>query len=225
MFGVPTRDDINYLRVLANSKGIEFQIQAVPGEHNGATKEAEDQEERQDRVDLSGDGTDPGRVRGADEELNLKKRAGKTTTEENLQVVKRFWQNCFLTTELKEDIFQKFIYDQNPFNKFFSSIDPENHHNAEDNMKFGKQMEKVKIAERLLELLHWEHAMDENQIERKLFEDNFAEKVVTVPLFKNQKPLNESFDLGKAYNIHAEMTPQQILMWAISLLESFSLQI
>ena len=37
--------------------------------------------------------------------------------------------------------------------------------------------------------------------------------------------MNELFDLEKAYNIHAEMAPQQVLMWANSLLKPFSLQI
>ena len=60
---------------------------------------------------------------------------------------------------------------------------------------------------------------------RRTVKDNFAEKVVSDPLFKRQKRLNELFDLEKAYNIHAEMTPQQILMWANSLLKPFSLQI
>ena len=45
------------------------------------------------------------------------------------------------------------------------------------------------------------------------------------PLFKKQRRLNELFNLEKAYNIHEEMTPQQILMWANSLLKPSSLQI
>ena len=51
------------------------------------------------------------------------------------------------------------------------------------------------------------------------------EKVVNDPLLKQQKRLNALFDLEKAYNIHGSMTPQQILMWANSLLKQFSLQI
>ena len=54
---------------------------------------------------------------------------------------------------------------------------------------------------------------------------NFVEQVVESPLFKRQKRLNELFDLSKAYNIHKDMTPQQILMWSNSLLKPFSLQI
>ena len=82
----------------------------------------------------------------------------------------------------------------------------------------------MKVAERLLQLLGWEHARDENQLKKGLAKDNCAEKVVKDPLFKKHKRLNELFDLEKAYNVHAEMTPQQILMWANSLLKPFSLQ-
>ncbi|MFM7982980.1 MAG: hypothetical protein ACKPKO_27020, partial [Candidatus Fonsibacter sp.] len=45
------------------------------------------------------------------------------------------------------------------------------------------------------------------------------------PLCKSQKGLNELFDLCKSYNIHMDMTPQQVLMWCNSLLKDFSLQI
>ena len=55
--------------------------------------------------------------------------------------------------------------------------------------------------------------------------DNFVEKVVKDPLFKKQLRLNELFGLEKAYNIHAAMTAQQILMWANSLLKPFCLQV
>ncbi len=55
--------------------------------------------------------------------------------------------------------------------------------------------------------------------------DNFAEQVVSDLLFKREKHLNELFDLEKAYTVDVGMTPQQILMWANSLLKPFSLQI
>ncbi len=38
------------------------------------------------------------------EELSLKKKMGKTTTEENLQLEKKLWQRELLTDELNEDI-------------------------------------------------------------------------------------------------------------------------
>lgn len=149
---------------------------------------------------------------------------GKTTTEENLQVEKRFWQNFFLAIELKEEILQNFIYDQNPFRNFLSLIDFGNYE-MEDNIRTEKQVEKVKVVDRLLQLLGFSSPRDETQIKKETVRENFAEKVVNDPLFKQQKRLNALFDLEKAYNIHGNMTPQQILMWINSLLKPFSLQI
>jgi hypothetical protein len=211
---------INYLRVLAGLKGIKFQIQSVPEEQRGQPKKKKTKKNAKIEQIL----TARDLTYEEFEELRLKKRAGKTTTQENLQVDKWYWQDFFETTELKEEILQNFVYDQNPFKNFLALIDVANHH-AEDNLKSDKQLERVKVAERLLQLLGWEHARDENQLKKELVKDNFAEKVVKDPLFKKQKRLNELFDLEKAYNIHAEMTPQQILMWANSLLKPFSLQI
>lgn len=76
-----------------------------------------------------------------------------------------------------------------------------------------------------MELLGWQSARDESQLNKDSVRENFAEKVVKDPLFKKQTRLNELFDLAKTYNIHGGMTPQQILMWANSLLKPFSLQI
>ncbi len=56
------------------------------------------------------------------EELSLKKRAGKTKTEKNLQV-DSLWQNYILTSEIKEEIRQNFVYDQTLFNNFPFLID------------------------------------------------------------------------------------------------------
>jgi stalled ribosome alternative rescue factor ArfA len=158
------------------------------------------------------------------EELSSKKKMSKTTTEENLQIEKKLWQHFFLTSELKEDILQNFIYDQNPFKNFLSLIDFENYE-AEDNIRTEKQRERVNVVDRLLQLLGFESPRDETQIKKETVRENFAEKVVNDPLFKQQKRLNALFDLEKAYNIHGSMTPQQILMWVNSLLKPFSLQI
>jgi hypothetical protein len=73
--------------------------------------------------------------------------------------------------------------------------------------------------------LGWESARDEDAIRKEDLRTRFAENVVDDPLFKRQKRLNELFDLCKSYNIHKEMTPQQVLMWCNSLLKDFSLQI
>ena len=100
------------------------------------------------------------------EELSLKKKMGKTTTEDNLRVEKKFWQNFFLTSELKEEILQNFIYDQNPFKNFLSLIDFENYE-AEDNIRTEKQRERVNAVDRLLQLLGFESPATKPRSRRK----------------------------------------------------------
>ena len=211
---------INYLRVLAEGKGIKFQIQSPPEEQKGQPKKKKTKKQAKvEEIMTAKDLTDD-----EYEELSLKKKMGKTTTEENLQCEKRYWQRELLTSDLKEEILQNFIYGQNPLRNFLSLVDLENHE-AEDNLRSDKQIEKVKVVKRLLELLGWEHARDETQLKKDLVRDNFAERVVKDPLFTNRLRLNELFELEKKYKIHEDMTPQQILMWANSLLKPFSLQI
>ena len=101
---------INYLKVLAESKGIKFQIQKAPEDEGKQKKKKTKKQAKLEQILTAKDLTSE-----EYEELSLKKKMGKTTTEENLQVEKKFWQNFFLTSELKEDILQNFIYDQNPF--------------------------------------------------------------------------------------------------------------
>ena len=109
------------------------------------------------------------------------------------------------------NVLLNFVYGCNPFNNFLSLIDVENFQ-AEDNLRSDKHLERVKVVSTLLELLGWEHARDEHQLKKDIVRDNFVEKVVNDPLFKKQRRLNELFDLERAYNIHADMTPQQILL-------------
>ena len=82
-----------------------------------------------------------------------------------------------MTSELKEEIFQNFIYDQNPFRNFLSLVYLENYE-AEDNIRSDKQIEKAKVVDRLLQLLGFASPRDETQIKKETVRDNFAERVV-----------------------------------------------
>ncbi len=70
-----------------------------------------------------------------------------------------------------------------------------------------------------------ESARDEDAIRKEDLSTSFVENVVYDPIFKRQKRFNDLFNLHKCYNIHKDMTPQQVLMWCNSLLKDFSLQI
>ena len=158
------------------------------------------------------------------EEIPKRKKMGNTTTEENLQAEKHYWQNFFLAQELDAKALNNFIYGTNPFYNYLGLIYTRNH-KAEGNMKSEKQLEKIEIVRALLDRLGWESARDEDTIRKDDLRTSFVENVVDDPLFKRHNRLNELCNLHKCYNIHKDMTPQQALMWHSSLLNQFWLQI
>ena len=81
---------INYLRVLAGLKGIKFQIQAVPEEQKGQPKKKKKTKKNAQIEQIL---TAKDLAYKELEELSFKKRAGKTTTQENLQVDKWYWHH------------------------------------------------------------------------------------------------------------------------------------
>jgi hypothetical protein len=209
---------INYLKVLAEAKGIKFEVQPKP-EGKTSQKKKTKATAKVDRI-LDARDLEPEEY----DELRRKKKLGKTTTKENAEVEKFFWQQRFSTNELNGDILKNFIYGNDPFRNFLALVDVQNHW-TEDNIRSEKFLEQVSLVNKLLEHLGWQSCRDESQLGKDKVKVNFVEKVLTDPLFKKQKRLNELFGLEKTYNIHAEMTPQQILMWANSILKDFSLQI
>ena len=158
------------------------------------------------------------------EESSKRQKMGKTTTQDNLQAEKHDWQNFFLTQELSEEVLNNFIYGTNPLYNYLGLIDAKNHL-AEDNLKSKKHLEKIEIVQVLLERLGWASGRDMDRLEKEDVRASFVESVVDDPLDKRQKFLNELFDLRKSYNVHKDMTLQQVLMWCHSLLKDFSLQI
>ena len=129
-----------------------------------------------------------------------------------------------LTNELDEAVLKNHLYGTNPLPNYVGLIDTRNHE-AEGNLKSEKQLSKIKIVRALLERLGWDSARDEDAIRKEDVRRFFVNNVVDDPLFKRQKRLNELFNLHKSYNIHKDMTPQQVLMWCNSLLKDFMLLI
>ncbi|MFM7986169.1 MAG: hypothetical protein ACKPKO_43340, partial [Candidatus Fonsibacter sp.] len=73
------------------------------------------------------------------EEISHREKIGKTTTDENLQCDKHYWQNFFLTNTLDETVLKNFLYGTNPLQNFVGLIDARNH-DKEDNLKSEKQL-------------------------------------------------------------------------------------
>jgi hypothetical protein len=72
---------------VAEGNGIKFQIQTPPEDQKGRSKNQKTKRQAKvDQILTAKDLTDEDY-----EEFSLKKETGKTATEENLQVEKRFW--------------------------------------------------------------------------------------------------------------------------------------
>ncbi|MFM7989759.1 MAG: hypothetical protein ACKPKO_61645, partial [Candidatus Fonsibacter sp.] len=104
---------INYLRVLANAKGMTFNIQhpPAPAEADPATEDqaaAAPQKNKtkvESRASIIVSAKDL--TKEEYEEISQRKKIGKTTTDENLQCDKHYWQNFFLTNTLDDKVLKK----------------------------------------------------------------------------------------------------------------------
>ncbi|MFM7980641.1 MAG: hypothetical protein ACKPKO_15110 [Candidatus Fonsibacter sp.] len=98
---------INYLRALANAKGMTFNIQhpPAPTEEDTATEDqaAAAPQKKKTKVESRASSI----VSAMDltqeeyEEISHRKKIGRTTTDDNLQAEEHYWQNLFLTNEIE----------------------------------------------------------------------------------------------------------------------------
>jgi hypothetical protein len=156
------------------------------------------------------------------EELSSKKKVGKTTTEENFQVDRFFWQRYLAQKEPDPDLLLEFLYDNNPLDNFLGLIDIRNHQ-KEDNLRSAKFVERVGVAKKLIEGLGFLSVLDRDRMDRKTFMENWA-KVIEDPDFQSKR-LNELWGLGKTRRIDKDMTPRQVLPWVNLLIKPFGLVI
>jgi hypothetical protein len=156
------------------------------------------------------------------EELSELKKQGKTTTEENFQVDKYYWQRYLVAKELDPDILKEFIYDNNPLDNFLSLIDIRNHR-REDNLRSAKHLERTALAEKLIRALGFTSPVDKTKVDRNGLLSNFVRNVCESPDFSSRKRINELFDLNKMQGVEKDMTPQRILLWANSLLKCYGI--
>ncbi|MFM6278941.1 MAG: hypothetical protein ACKN9K_11420 [Dolichospermum sp.] len=56
-----------------------------------------------------------------------RKQMRKTTTDENLQAERHYWQNFFLTNEVDEAMLNNFLYGTNLLQNYIGFIDNRNH--------------------------------------------------------------------------------------------------
>jgi hypothetical protein len=214
---------INYLRVLAEGKGMGFVIDQAIAPRAEAEAEGEGETRAKDaRTNYKLQSILHAKDLTASEydELSTKKKMGKTTTEENFQVERCFWQRYLVQKEIDPDLLLEFIYDNNPLDNFVGLIDIRNH-TKEDNLRSAKFVERVAVVKKLLEGLGFDGVMDRERKDRKTFMENWA-KVVEEPEFQSKR-LNELWGLGKTRRMDKDMTPRQVLPWVNFLIKPFGL--
>jgi hypothetical protein len=208
---------INYFKKLCISKGMDFQIQAKPAEQK--TKKTKTKNYKIDAIlqakDLTNDEFD---------ELSEKKKAGKTTTEQNYQVDKHYWKRHLATKTLDEDVLKAFVFNKHLLANFLAMIDEQNHE-VEDNLRSSKLLEQVQIVRLLVDGLGFSGVMDDNMLDREAFMTNFQCNICDDALFKNKKRINELFDLSKGCSISTAMNSKQVLNWSNAILKPFSLKL
>ena len=160
---------INYLRVLAQGKGYGFEIDAIAEDGTGekldkATSKIVNTMEAKEIDD------------NEYEQLRRKRRAGKTTSEENFAVEKHYWQKFFVSQELDEKLLKHYMYD-NVFNNFLGLIDLDNHRKV-DTLESQRFMERVGLVRELLDGLGFASPLDHHAVERKTFLVNFMTNIV-----------------------------------------------
>ena len=145
---------INYIRVLANAKGMTCNIQHPPAPEPTEEETATDDQPATPQKKKTKVESRTISIVGATDlsqeeydDISQRKKMGKTTTGEHLQADKHYWQNFCLTNELDESVLKNFLYGTNPLQNYVGLIDAMNH-DKEDNLKSEKQLSKIEIVKR-----------------------------------------------------------------------------
>ena len=91
----------------------------------------------------------------------------------------------------------------------------------DDNLKSGKQMEKVMLITKLLEGLGFGH----EHVEHEASMTNWCCNIFDDLTFRRHKRINELFNLNKSSQITKDMTPRRVQNWINRVLEPFSLKV
>ena len=207
---------INYLRVLARGKGYGFEIDEEIEEGSG---------EKGEKANSKIVNTMEAKEIDEDEyeTLRRKRKAGKTTSEENFAIEKHYWQKFFVSQELDEKLLKHYMYD-NVFNNFLGLIDLENHRKA-DTLESQRFVERVGLVRELLTGLGFTSPLDHLAVERETFLVNFMMNIVEGRSFANNFKTNELFGLSKGNRIDSEMSEDRVRNWVNRILKQFSLRV
>jgi hypothetical protein len=212
---------LNYLRMLVEGKGVKWQVdEAVLDPDPGPRRKHYRISAIMGAADVSQEVFD---------EIGVRKKMGKTTTEENFQwerrYWKRYWKKFFAVEALDDEVLTKFLFGVNPLQNFLSLIDINNYNN-DDNLRTVNQMEKVLLIRKLLDGLGFETVVDtQRHVEHEAFMTNFWCNVFDDPTFKRHKRFNELFNLSRSSKLFKDMSPKRVQNWINRVIEPFSLQV
>ena len=209
---------INYFRVLATSKGMGFTVDEEVVESTSA-KEPRTNYRLQSILQA------PTITQTEYQEIDARKKQGKTTTEENFKAERCFWERYLVQKgpELDDKLLVEFMYEANPLDHFLGLVDLRNH-KKEDNLRSAKFVEMVETVQKLISGLGFQSCVDDSKVNRETFVENWTNQIVTDKAFK-RKRINEIWNLPKSKQISEDMTPRQVLLWANVLLKPFGLVI
>jgi hypothetical protein len=207
---------LNYLRMLAVGKGMDFRVIESKAEKEKKEKKPNYKVEAVLQAeDISAQQY---------EDLTLKKKRGETTSEENFQVERHFWQRYLATRELDEKLLKEYMFNPQLLKNFTSLIDIKNHE-KQDNLRSANHQEAVQLVRNLLFGLGFSSPLDDSDKGREEFMTNFVCNICDDPVFANRHRINELFGLSKGSAVRPEWDSQHVLLWVNSILRPFSLKV
>ena len=212
---------VNYLRVLATGKGMEFRIE---GGEEQQEAEGQARKSRGKNYRVSAVMEAPDIDAEEYERLSERKKVGKTTPQENYKVEKHFWQRFLVMPELDESVLKDFMFTRNLFGNFLALVDLRNHE-AQDNLRSANLRESVGLLRSLLSGLGFASPLDEGVVERQTFVANFRQNICGGEPFRDPQRINALFGIRKSSRIDETLDTQHMLLWANALLKPFSLKI
>ena len=203
---------LNYLRVLAVEKGYNF----VVDEEKPVRRKQEKINYRIEAI-LAAEEIDDMEY----DRLKALRAAGKTTSEENHAVEKKYWKRFLLCNELDKDLLKAYLYGD-VFNNFLGLIDTRNHRKV-DTVESDKFVEKVALVQSIIQDVGFTSILDDTAVEGYDLVGCFHSKIVNGSY--NMQRINELFGFTKINKVDVNMTIKHIMGWLNVILRQYSLGI
>jgi hypothetical protein len=207
---------LNYLRTLAEEKGYGWSVDALE-----EGKKAQREPATFTKARCIAEARDLTLTEASS--LSDLRKLGKTTSAENYALEKYHWKRRLVVEELDPKLLKPYLYDD-IFRNFLGLVDIANHR-TEDTIKSHQFRERCRLAGELLRCLGFRSLLDAGVLAKDDLVANFANHLVTSPLFADVRRVNELFGFGKARPISTNTDAKQVITWANGILRQFSLRL